>query len=254
MTIAIRHKKPRPAWLALIAVLAAGVTIVATLATVVIDSVVQARRGAGQPAVALTTGAEASRDVRVTVPVASRESPDALAARAEEGARAAAQATAAQLASSASLPSVGVGGSAAGGRTNGPAPADARPAAPTREDGRPEKPALAGDTVSEPAASAPVASSETVASSDPAAASEPAAVPKHRYLPSRASAHGGVRRSGLAVGGGDGSLRADITRYNAERGGGAERRRAQRLRAASVPSGHSLWDEVPRPLSELYRN
>jgi hypothetical protein len=48
-----------------------------------------------------------------------------------------------------------------------------------------------------------------------------------------------------------GTLRADIARYNAERRSG---NRAAVLRAASVPNVHSLWDEVPGPMSDVYRN
>jgi hypothetical protein len=47
------------------------------------------------------------------------------------------------------------------------------------------------------------------------------------------------------------TLRADIARYNAER---ADRRKAVPLRAASAPNLHSLWDEIPQPLSDIYRN
>lgn len=52
----------------------------------------------------------------------------------------------------------------------------------------------------------------------------------------------------------NGSLRADIARYNAERGTDGGQNHMLQLRAASVPSGHSLWDEVPQPLSDIYRN
>ncbi|WP_347555256.1 hypothetical protein [Robbsia sp. KACC 23696] len=48
-----------------------------------------------------------------------------------------------------------------------------------------------------------------------------------------------------------GTLRADIARYNAERRSGG---RPAVLRAASVPNVHSLWDEVPGPMSDVYRN
>jgi hypothetical protein len=51
------------------------------------------------------------------------------------------------------------------------------------------------------------------------------------------------------------SLRADIALYNAERMANLERpQKLVPLRAASVPHAHSLWDEVPAPLSNLYRN
>ena len=51
------------------------------------------------------------------------------------------------------------------------------------------------------------------------------------------------------------SLRADIALYNAERMAGVDRpQKLVPLRAASVPHAHSLWDEVPAPFSNLYRN
>ena len=51
------------------------------------------------------------------------------------------------------------------------------------------------------------------------------------------------------------SLRADIALYNAERMAGLDRpQKLVPLPTASVPHTHSLWDEVPAPLSNLYRN
>lgn len=54
------------------------------------------------------------------------------------------------------------------------------------------------------------------------------------------------------------TLRADIARYNAERSTDDTAQNPNdgmvSLRAASIPSGHSLWDEVPQPLSNIYRN
>lgn len=51
------------------------------------------------------------------------------------------------------------------------------------------------------------------------------------------------------------SLRADIALYNAERMAGLNRpQKVAPVQAAAVPRGHSLWDEVPAPLSNLYRN
>ncbi|MCY0389061.1 hypothetical protein OVY01_18060 [Robbsia sp. Bb-Pol-6] len=230
MLVAIRHKRSRPAWLALIAVVVAGVTVAVTLATVVIGSVVEARRASEPSPVALAARPEGRTDVRVTVPAAAQESPDALAARAEAGARAAALAT---IVPGATPPRITSSTPAAIANTGAAVPEQAAPRMEKTTDSEAVDAAVAGDADAHPA------------------------VPKHRYLPSRASAHAGARRAGNAgndVARGEGSLRADIARYNAERGRGTERRHALTLRAASVPSVRSLWEEVPRPLSELYRN
>ncbi|MGI4855761.1 MAG: hypothetical protein ACRYHA_02320 [Janthinobacterium lividum] len=260
MPIAIRHKKSRPAWLALIAMAAAGVTIVVTLATVVISSVVQTRRASDQPAAAALTGRPEGRTgVRVTVPAPSQESPDALAAQAEAGSKAAAQAEAGSMASAAGAGSTRAAAAASASLPVTPV-SDTAGLQPAQHMGsRVEKTTAAG--VTDPAATATAtatAAATAVAVAVDADAHLP--TPKHRYLPSRASTHPGSRRAGgsaaanAARARGEGSLRADITRYNAERGSATERRRPLTLRAASVPSVRSLWDEVPRPLSELYRN
>ncbi|MGI4981859.1 MAG: hypothetical protein ACRYGL_00730 [Janthinobacterium lividum] len=246
MSTAIRRKKSRPAWLALIAVAAAGVTIVVTLGTVVVNSVIQARRASEQSApMALIARSEGRTSVRVTVPAASQESPDALAAQAEAGSKAAAQAEAGAMTGPAQ---------AAGTDSN---VAAATPVMSPAVDKTPVS--AVGDTVlrMQKTTSTGTTDALTHIAAGGEASPHPAA-PKHRYLPSRAAAHAGARHAGGNAGAdavrGEGSLRADIARYNAERGNGAERRRALTLRAASVPSVRSLWDEVPQPLSQLYRN
>jgi len=96
------------------------------------------------------------------------------------------------------------------------------------------------DVSSDPSASASGAGVADAKSNDAGAARHPhmhAAV--HRPAPSA---------DPMRVGG---TLRADIARYNAERRSGG---RPAVLRAASVPNVHSLWDEVPGPMSDVYRN
>lgn len=89
-------------------------------------------------------------------------------------------------------------------------------------------------------------------STDASAAAVPGAAGSvHR---SRASASRVVARRKADVARDGNSLRADIARYNAERGADLTAQQLVPLRRAIVPAGHSLWDDVPAPLSDVYRN
>ncbi|MGF7190005.1 hypothetical protein JOE11_003052 [Robbsia andropogonis] len=108
--------------------------------------------------------------------------------------------------------------------------------------------ATPGDTASSAStlsASGSAATTDVLPASD--AQSANAAGMRHSHL--RAAMHRPAVDSDSMRSGG--TLRADIARYNAERRSG---HRPGVLHAASVPNVHSLWDEIPGPMSDVYRN
>lgn len=83
----------------------------------------------------------------------------------------------------------------------------------------------------------------------------PADAAAHRAVARAAARLAARRQAAIEAARINRSLRADIALYNAERMAGLDRpQKMVPLPAASVPHAHSLWDEVPAPLSNLYRN
>lgn len=196
MLAAIRRTKSVPLWLALIAAL----TVIGTLATIVVSSVMQSHTS------------------------------NPVGAAAQDGKAAAATAPAA-------LAAQGAGP----GTTSGTAAGQATPHA------------IVPATQTSSATSAPSSAAGAVARADtdhPTAASR-------AHLRAAANARAAARRdAAITASRGDGTLRADIARYNAERGAGFDRRKnGAPIRAASDGRNlHSLWDEMPQTMSDVYKN